>query len=141
MLGKSSFALTLPGRHHTLRFNNLVKTLLMAFGALVTSAAAQALPDKGALEFDSLPEARFKFIGPVGERVQANVDNWLLRAPQSNPGMIEMFTVRDRQPVPQLVPWAGEFVGKYLISAVQALRITDDPRLRLQVSNVVAAFI
>src|SRR5207245_11416270 len=37
--------------------------------------------------------------------------------------------------------WAGEFVGKYLISAVRALQITDDPRLRLQVSNVVAAFI
>src|SRR5437879_5524053 len=109
MLGKSSFALTLPGRHHTLRFNNLVNTLLMTFGALVISAAAQPLPpDKGGLPFDSLPEARFKFMGLVGERVQANVDNWLLRAPQSNPGMIEMFTVRDRHPVPQLVPWAGE---------------------------------
>jgi DUF1680 family protein len=55
--------------------------------------------------------------------------------------MLEMFRVRDRQPVPQLVPWAGEFVGKYLISAVQALRMTDDPRLSLQVSNVVTGFI
>src|SRR5438445_7219045 len=52
-----------------------------------------------------------------------------------------MFRLRDRQPAPQLVPWAGEFVGKYLISAVQALRMTDDPRLFLKVSNVVAAFI
>src|SRR5438552_8339664 len=118
-----------------------LKIQALAFGALVTSAAAQALPDQGALQFDSLPQARFKFVGPAGQRVEANVDNWLLRAPQANPGMLEMFRVRDRQPVPQLVPWAGEFVGKYLISAVQALRMTDDPRLRLQVSNVVAAFI
>ncbi len=55
--------------------------------------------------------------------------------------MLEMFRLRDRQPTPLLVPWAGEFVGKYLISAVQALRMTDDPRLNKQVSNVVAAFI
>ena len=89
----------------------------------------------------SLPHGQFRFTGPVGERVEANLDNWLLRAPQSNPGMLEMFQMRDRQPVPQLVPWAGEFVGKYLISAVQALRMTDDPRLFVQVSNVVTAFI
>jgi hypothetical protein len=93
------------------------------------------------LTFDSVPAARFDFQGPVGERVEANIENWLLRAPQSNPGMIEMFRVRDRKPVPQLVPWAGEFVGKYLISAVQALRMSEDPRLRQQASNVVAAFI
>jgi uncharacterized protein len=95
----------------------------------------------GRLIFDSMPEARYGLSGPVGERVQANLENWLLRAPQANPGMLEMFRVRDRQPVPQLVPWAGEFVGKYLISAVQALRLSDDPRLRQQVSEAVAEFI
>lgn len=95
----------------------------------------------GSLKFDSLPQAHFEFTGPVGERIHANLDNWLLRAPQANPGMLEMFRVRDRKPEPQLVPWAGEFVGKYLISAVQALRMSDDPRLRQQVSNVVAELI
>ena len=116
--------------------------ILPTFLALLSfSTFAQPTPERGKLEFDSLPHAHFKFTGPVGERVQANVDNWLLRAPQSNPGMLEMFRVRDRQPVPQLVPWAGEFVGKYLISAVQALRMTDDPRLFQQVSNVVHTFI
>src|SRR5206468_11354826 len=113
---------------------------LMA-SAFAAGAAAQSLPDSGALQFDSLPRGHFEFTGPVGARVRANVDNWLLRAPQANPGMLEMFGVRDRHPAPQLVPWAGEFIGKYLISAAQALRMTDDPRLRLQVSNVVAAFI
>ena len=84
-----------------------------------------------------MPAARFEFQGPVGDRIKANVDNWLLRAPEANPGMLEMFRLRDREPVPQLVPWAGEFVGKYLISAVQALRMSDDPRLRRQVADVV----
>ena len=115
---------------------------LSAFLVLLLGVAASPAADSNSrLVFDSMPGAQFKFTGPVGERVEANIENWLLRAPQSNPGMIEMFRVRDRKPVPQLVPWAGEFVGKYLISAVQALRMSDDPRLRQQVSNVVAEFI
>src|SRR6266404_5449129 len=119
----------------------IMKTLLLTFCMVHSIGVAQLLPDRGRLQLDSFSHAHFIFAGPVGERVEANVENWLLRAPQANPGMLEMFRMRDRQPVPQLVPWAGEFVGKYLISAVQALRMIDDPRLRLQVSNVVAAFI
>jgi uncharacterized protein len=117
------------------------QTLALAIGVVATCGLAQPTKDRGTLSFESLPGAEFRFTGPVGDRVQANVDNWLLRAPQANPGMLEMFRVRDRQPAPQLVPWAGEFVGKYLLSAIQALRLTNDPRLASQVSNVVAAFI
>lgn len=120
----------------------VVNAKLLFPAILVLAAASSRSADTpGLLTFQSIPGARFEFQGPVGERVHANVENWLLRAPQANPGMIEMFRVRDRKPVPQLVPWAGEFVGKYLISAVQALRMTDDPRLRRQVEGVVAEFI
>ena len=104
-------------------------------------ATLPAADSNARLIFESIPMAQFKFAGPVGERVEANLENWLLRAPQSNPGMIEMFRLRDRQPTPELVPWAGEFVGKYLISAVQALRMSDDPQLRRQVEGVVGEFI
>lgn len=90
---------------------------------------------------DSIPGARFKFAGPVEMRIEANVEDWLLRAPSANPGMLEMFRIRDRKPVPNLVPWAGEFVGKYLISAVQALRMTRNPRLEEQVKSVVEQLI
>ena len=38
------------------------------------------------LVFDTMPAARFEFQGPVGDRIKANVDNWLLRAPEANPG-------------------------------------------------------
>ena len=56
------------------------------------------------LVFDTMPAAKFEFQGPIGDRIKANVDNWLVRAPEANPGMLEMFRMRDREPVPQLTP-------------------------------------
>ncbi len=90
---------------------------------------------------EPLPTARFEFNGIIGERVEANIDAWLLRAPAANPGMLEMFRSRDRQPAPSLVPWAGEFAGKYLLSCVQALRMSARPELRRHVGEFVAQLI
>lgn len=113
--------------------------LLLAFCAVHVSPAA----DRGELKFESLSSSNshFAFSGPIGGRINANVDEWLLRAPLANPGMLEMFRVRDRSPTPQLVPWAGEFVGKYLLSAIQALRMSDNPRLRAEVESVIKELI
>jgi len=74
--------------------------------------------------------AQFEIGGVIGRRIEASRQNWLLRAPASNPGMIEMFHDRDRTPPRDMVPWAGEFAGKYLISAVQGLRLSRDAELR-----------
>ena len=122
------------------RFTKILLRFALFAGVLVTIEVLAVEPATR-LACDTLPGARCKFDGPVGERVRANVDNWLLCAPQANPGMLEMFRLRDRKPLPELVPWAGEFVGKYLISAVQALRMVEDARLRQQVAEVVAGLI
>jgi DUF1680 family protein len=81
-------------------------------------APQKALP---ALEVPRIQSAHFH--GPLGARAAANVRNWLLQAPGANPAMLQMFRDRDRAPLRDLVPWAGEFAGKYLISAVQAMRL------------------
>lgn len=75
-------------------------------------------------------EARFRLEGWIADRLQANLNQWLLTAPIANPAMLQMFRDRDRQPRRALVPWAGEFAGKYLISAVQGYRLNRDRRLR-----------
>ena len=116
---------------------------LRIFAAVVCAAGLTGrgftapVPERGAIAFDSMPEARFAFEGVVGERVRANIDGWLIPAPDANPGMIEMFRMRDRQPPPKLVDWAGEFAGKYLISAVQTLRLSDRVDLRDRVRSFV----
>jgi hypothetical protein len=89
------------------------------------------------LAMDVPAGATFHFSGRLGERIDANRRHWLVPAPSANPGMLGMFHQRDRKPVPNLVPWAGEFVGKYLLSAVQALRMSDDPDLKRTTKAVV----
>lgn len=57
-----------------------------------------------------------KLKGSMGERFDANMKNWLLTAPYENPGMVQIY-FRRNQPHQQLVPWYGEFSGKYLTCA------------------------
>lgn len=116
---------------------SLSLAIFLALGALEMVHAAE----KGSLVYESLPLASYTIGGAVGSRVKANTEHWLLTAPLANPGMLEMFHVRDRQPAPKLVPWAGEFVGKYLISAVQALRLHNQPQLRARVNATVRELI
>ena len=61
-----------------------------------------------------------------------------MRAPGDNPGLLGMFAARDDSSAPNLVPWAGEFIGKYLLSAIQALRYSDNAALRAQTANLVS---
>src|SRR5688500_10311702 len=94
---------------------------------------------KPILESPASCEARLR--GEVGRRIDANLAHWLLTAPSANPAMLQIFRDRDRQPPRDLVPWAGEFAGKYLISAVQALKLTSDGRLREHLNRFVPELI
>ncbi|MBI5211662.1 MAG: glycoside hydrolase family 127 protein [Elusimicrobia bacterium] len=92
---------------------------------------AQARPPSLAVRpvFERMPGASLRLGGVVGERVAANLERWLLAAPGRNPAMLQMLRDRDRHPPRELVSWAGEFVGKYLVSAVKGYRLTGDARL------------
>jgi uncharacterized protein len=48
-----------------------------------------------------------------------------------------MFRDRDRKPKRELVPWAGEFIGKFLIGAQQLLTLTGDPELYALIDRLV----
>jgi DUF1680 family protein len=74
-------------------------------------------------------DAQFSLGGEMGRRLEAVTQQWILPAPYANPGMLEMFRQRDRKPSHDMVPWAGEFAGKYLTHAVQIWRLTRDAAL------------
>jgi DUF1680 family protein len=121
--------------------------LLAVFCVAALAAAPRArAPSKrgvaqGKFAFESVDHARFEFEGVLGQRIDVNVANWLLRAPPANPGMLEMFRLRDRKPEPNLVPWAGEFIGKYLLSAIPVLRMKQAPELNDLVGRLVRELI
>ena len=108
---------------------------LTIVGSPPTAYGGDTSPAAPVLE--PVADVRLELGGFVGQRVTANIEHWLKRAPADNPGLLEMFAQRDAGPPPDLVPWAGEFVGKYLISGVQALRMSDDPALRTTLAGVV----
>ena len=113
--------------------------MIVSLGARMAGAAPE---QAGALAMHPVDHARWHFEGELGRRVEANAAHWLKRMPGANPGLIEMFHRRDRHlPYAEPVPWAGEFAGKYLISAVQACRMTSDPELHAMVAQFVEELI
>ena len=92
-------------------------------------------------ECERIPQTRFDLEGWLAAYLENVTEQWLLVAPRANPAMLEMFRDRDCSPYRQLVPWAGEFAGKYLTSAVQVLRVTGDLRLRAFLEDFVPRLI
>ena len=80
-------------------------------------------------KLNSIPETDFSFEGLARSYIEASIDRWLLIAPKANPAMLEIFRDRDSPPLRAMVPWAGEFAGKYLTSASQVYAATGDTRL------------
>jgi DUF1680 family protein len=85
-----------------------------------------------------LPGTAYTWQGFLNDYLTGVTEQWLKVAPLANPAMLEMLRDRDRQPLRNLVPWAGELAGKYLTSAVQVLRLTRDLDLREVIRTFVA---
>lgn len=86
---------------------------------------------------DRFDSATYRIDGAIGRCLDAVTDNWLLTAPDANPAMLDVFRDRDRLPYRNLLPWTGEFAGKYLTSAVQVYRLTGDPDLGAYIAEFV----
>lgn len=119
----------------------IICMLLVSYAGMGNHATASNAPQLGR-DKEMITISKMRISGLLGQRIDANLNQWLLTAPDANPSMVEMFQVRDRsQPYPNPLPWAGEFFGKYLISAVQALRMTDSPQLKALLEEKIARFI
>ena len=79
--------------------------------------------------YSPIRETGYRFEGFVAGYLEAVTEQWIKPAPSANPAMLEMFRDRDRWPLRCMVPWVGEFAGKYLTHAVQVYRLTDDAEL------------
>ncbi|MBR2949875.1 MAG: glycoside hydrolase family 127 protein [Lachnospiraceae bacterium] len=75
--------------------------------------------------------------GMTGTLAQNITKNWLIGLRQTNPAILDMFMERDRLPYRSLLPWSGEFAGKYITGAYYIYRMTLDESLRSYVLNFI----
>lgn len=83
-------------------------------------------------------DAKYQFNGLVREYIDAVIHQWVLKMPEENPAVLDMLREPDARPYRSLLPWSGEFAGKYLTGAVQLHRLTHDPELRGYIAKYVA---
>jgi DUF1680 family protein len=73
---------------------------------------------------------RYELGGVLQNYLGAIIQNCLLEMPERNPAILDMFCTRDETPYRSLLPWSGEFAGKYLTGAVQIYRLTGNAALK-----------
>lgn len=81
---------------------------------------------------------------PAGEvaRLANNIaDNWLIGLRETNPAILDMFHERDRKPYRDLLPWSGEFAGKYLTGAYMLYRLTGHKPLKAYIAGFLEEFL
>lgn len=70
--------------------------------------------------------------GYVGNRVEGNEQNWILRALDDNPyvlGAIENRNDPDRDKIVESITWFGEFPGAFLYGAASSYKLTRNPEI------------
>ncbi len=76
-------------------------------------------------------EAAFELGGYLRKRIDKCIQRYFLETPESSPAILQVLRDRDKTPVRDpLVPWAGEFAGKFLTGAELTWRLTRDEALR-----------
>jgi len=75
--------------------------------------------------------AQYNLEGYLRGRVDRAIRRYYLETPESSPAILQVLRDRDKTPVREpLVPWAGEFAGKYLTGAQLAWRLARDADLK-----------
>lgn len=86
-------------------------------------------------------QVRVALSGEIQRRMERVIEQWILPAPDANPVILEMFRDRNRTPGRRLVPWAGEFAGKYLTHGVEVLRLARSEKLKAHLERFVQELI
>jgi DUF1680 family protein len=117
--------------------------LLLMFSAMaMILAVSTTAPTELAVKPTMLPaKASYHLDGLIGKRLGLVTKNWLMSAPDNNPAMLGMFANRDKKPYRDLLPWSGEFAGKYLTAACEIYSLSHSPALKRKLAQFVRDFV
>ena len=123
----------IPERKNVYYLNRLVILIVIAAGLSYGECMAYTKQPKSTRP----QQVSYHFDGYIKDYLDGITENWLKTAPDRNPAIFEMFADRQKEPPRDLLPWSGEFAGKYLTGAVQILRLTGDNDLKNYLANFV----
>lgn len=75
------------------------------------------------------PVKELRISGQSGQLAERIIRNWLIGIRETNPAILDMFRDRDLMPYRDLLPWSGEFAGKYLTGCAYMYRLTGNADL------------
>lgn len=78
-----------------------------------------------------------EFGGAVGKLADNITNNWLIGLRESNPAILDMFHDRDKKPYRDMLPWSGEFAGKYITGAYYIYQMNRNENLRAYILNFI----
>jgi len=67
--------------------------------------------------------------GITGKLTENITNNFLIGLRETNPAILEMFADRDVKPYRNLLPWSGEFAGKYITGTYYTYKLTRNEEL------------
>lgn len=88
-----------------------------------------------------LPALHMQMQDAVGRLVDNVIDNWLIGIRQSNPAILDMLKDPDQKPGRHLLPWSGEFAGKYVTCSVLLWRLTRNEKLYAYLKGFISELI
>ncbi len=88
-------------------------------------------------QFKRINNVSFSLEGSVQVLADSISRNWLTGLTKRNPYITGMFEERNKEKNNDLLPWSGEFAGKYLTGAVSVYRLSPSPELRQELSDMV----
>jgi len=78
-----------------------------------------------------------KLHGETGKLIDNIIDKWIIGLRETNPAIIDMFADRDIKPYRNLLPWSGEFAGKYITGAYFCYKLTGNRDLYDYITNFI----
>lgn len=85
--------------------------------------------------------SKYKMEDFIGTQAENIAKNWAMTCESQNPSMMAAFDKRNDKPYQEILPWSGEFPGKFLRGLTQLYRMTGDPQLKTYISGFVGRLV
>lgn len=94
-------------------------------------------PEAKKMAFTRAYDSRYTFKGITDKYIRNITEHWLLPLEKRNPAILTMFAAENKPNNAGLLPWSGEFAGKYLTAASEIYALTRDPELKKTIEDFV----